>query len=164
MNVTQVLTKHNIPVDLTLHHALHKCNQIFQNSSNYIEAANVIITDLGAQPIDDPVRAKLTAKALVEQAFLNRDNFTPEAIQQAIVKADKIHAALPTLFSARANATAEQPKAKPVRDNDKKAKALVIYNDHKHNKSAGEIAKMIATKLDITYSNAYYYVSRVFNK
>ena len=48
-------------------------------------------------------------------------------------------------------------------NNDKKAKALEIFEA---NKSLGnsDIAKKIAAELEITFANAYYYVTRVFSK
>ena len=49
------------------------------------------------------------------------------------------------------------------RGGDKKVRARVVF-DREQGKSSGQIAKVISTELGISYANAYYYVSRVFNK
>lgn len=54
---------------------------------------------------------------------------------------------------------AKAPKAPRV--NDKKEAARRIFDANK-GKGNGEIAKLISTELEITYANAYYYVTRVF--
>lgn len=45
--------------------------------------------------------------------------------------------------------------------NTKKQAALQIFEANK-DKGNGQIAKLISTELEITYANAYYYVTRVF--
>lgn len=61
------------------------------------------------------------------------------------------------------------PYAKPAkkvaqpRSSDKKERARAIFLAN-NTESNNNIAKIIATELDITYSNAYYYVTRVFKK
>lgn len=58
--------------------------------------------------------------------------------------------------------TAVQPVAQVI---DKKARALEIYVRLLHTGiSNNQIAKRIATELNITVANASYYVTRVFNK
>lgn len=54
--------------------------------------------------------------------------------------------------------TAKEPKT-----NDKKVAAQRLFEANK-DKGNGEIAKMIASELEITYANAYYYVTRVFKR
>jgi len=52
---------------------------------------------------------------------------------------------------------------KGPRTNDKKAAALRVFEANK-DKGNGAIAKMISEQLEITYANAYYYVTRVFKR
>lgn len=52
---------------------------------------------------------------------------------------------------------------KPKKDNNKKLAAEKIFNANKQLNN-GEIARMISSELQITYANAYYYVTRVFRK
>lgn len=54
--------------------------------------------------------------------------------------------------------TPKEPKT-----NAKKEAALKLFEQNK-DKGNGEIAKMISTELEITYANAYYYVTRVFKR
>lgn len=55
----------------------------------------------------------------------------------------------------------KEPKAAPV--NDKKDAALVIYQANP-DMNNGAVARKIAAELEITYANAYYYVTRVFKR
>ena len=55
----------------------------------------------------------------------------------------------------------KEPKVAPV--NDKKDAALTIYQANP-DKNNGAIARLIAAELEITYANAYYYVTRVFKR
>jgi hypothetical protein len=53
--------------------------------------------------------------------------------------------------------------AKEPKVNDKKVAAQRIF-DANTDKGNGEIARMIAEQLEITYANAYYYVTRAFKR
>jgi hypothetical protein len=55
----------------------------------------------------------------------------------------------------------KEPKVAPV--NNKKDAALTIYQANP-DKNNGAIARLIAAELEITYANAYYYVTRVFKR
>lgn len=59
--------------------------------------------------------------------------------------------------------TAKVKAEKAPKVNDKKVAAQRIFDSNK-DKGNGEIAKMISTELEITYANAYYYVTRVFKR
>ena len=50
---------------------------------------------------------------------------------------------------------------KQARSNDKKLAAQKLFEANVE-KGNGEIARLISTELEITYANAYYYVTRVF--
>lgn len=61
-------------------------------------------------------------------------------------------------------AAAEKTRAvKAPRVNDKKVAAQKLFEDNK-DKGNGEIATLISKELEITYANAYYYVTRVFKR
>lgn len=60
-----------------------------------------------------------------------------------------------------ATSTSKQPKEAKV--NDKRVAALRLFEANK-DKNNGQIAKMIASELEITYANAYYYVTRCFKR
>lgn len=60
----------------------------------------------------------------------------------------------------------QNKKYKPTvknNSNDKREAARRVFIAN-NTKSSNEIAKIIAQELEITYSNAYYYVTRVFRK
>ena len=80
-------------------------------------------------------KAKKTAEQVVEQA-------------QTVAKAAK----------PKAEKVAKEPKI-----NEKKVLAHNIFIANEQ-LGSGEIAKLIADNLEITYANAYYYVTRVFRK
>ena len=53
--------------------------------------------------------------------------------------------------------------AKEPKINDKKVAAMRIF-DANLDRGNGAVAKMISEQLEITYANAYYYVTRVFKR
>ena len=61
----------------------------------------------------------------------------------------------------KAEKTPKEPKVAAV--NDKKDAALVIYQANP-DMNNGAVARKIAAELEITYANAYYYVTRVFKR
>ena len=52
---------------------------------------------------------------------------------------------------------------KEPKTNDKKVAAKLIFDANK-DKGNGEIAQLISKELEITYANAYYYVTRAFKR
>ncbi|NBX51232.1 hypothetical protein EBT25_15215 [bacterium] len=48
--------------------------------------------------------------------------------------------------------------------NDKKLAAKYVIENADPSISNGEVAKIVAKELEITYANAYYYVTRVFKR
>jgi hypothetical protein len=64
---------------------------------------------------------------------------------------------------AKVKAVKAPTEAKEPKVNDKKVAALRLFEAHP-DKNNGAIARMIATELEITYANAYYYVTRVFKR
>lgn len=60
-------------------------------------------------------------------------------------------------------ATKAKPAKKAPRVNDKKVAAQRLFEANR-DKGNGQIAQMISSELEITYANAYYYVTRVFKR
>lgn len=58
---------------------------------------------------------------------------------------------------------AKSTEPKEVKVNDKRVAALRIC-DANSNMNKGQLAKLIASELEITYANAYFYSSRVWKK
>ena len=65
--------------------------------------------------------------------------------------------------SAKQIAAEKTRAAKTPRTNDKKDAALKLFEANK-DKGNGAIATLISKELEITYANAYYYVTRVFKR
>lgn len=66
-----------------------------------------------------------------------------------------------TVKQAAKEQVAKTKQPKEPKTNTKKQAAMRIFEANK-DKGNGEIAKLISTELEITYANAYYYVTRVF--
>ena len=62
---------------------------------------------------------------------------------------------------AKEAVVAKPKKEKQARSNDKKLAAQKLFEANA-DKGNGEIARLISSELEITYANAYYYVTRVF--
>lgn len=72
-------------------------------------------------------------------------------------------AAKDVVASVKKAAAEKTRAAKAPRVNDKKVAAQKLFEDNK-DKGNGEIATLISKELEITYANAYYYVTRVFKR
>lgn len=148
--------------------AVYDIGVLVNNSSNRLLAANKIITSLGAPKVLKEREAVITSQALIEQAVMNPTNFIIEDVKKLVdirmqnLKIDIPWAFIDTVhvstYKRKTNTKRESPK-----DNNKKQNAEIIFNQNK-DKSNGEIAKIIAKELDISYSNAFYYTSRVFKR
>lgn len=162
MNAIDVLHKYKIPTNLTVHHAIVTVSELLDNTPDYMATANAIISELGGATTNDPVKARLFAKALVEQAYIHPTNYDPvAALEIAIAKVDRIAERIPFLFKEKKESFKQTAERQERSAGDKRAKALAIWKANS-SLSAGECAKLIAKELGITYSNAYYYTSRVF--
>jgi hypothetical protein len=156
MNALELLRKNDIPVDQTVHHAIASTGDVIDNAGHPLEKANFLIKQLGGQEVDNIVIAKLMAKSLIEQVYIQKDSYDSEkAIVVAKAKVDKIINNSPYILQT------SEPVASSAPVSDKKAAARVIF-DRMQGSTSGEIAKAIQNELKITYANAYYYVSRVF--
>ena len=172
MNATAILDKYSIPTNLTVHHAINRAGDVIDSTSYPIMMANDIIKALGGTQSENLVEARLLAKALVEQAYYAKDKFDTLNVMKEIEKVKQVSIKMPFIYqTSDAVEQASKPKTIITKDNvvrasksnnDKKAKALEIYRSIDPTISASEKAKVIAKQLEITYANAYYYVSRVF--
>lgn len=135
-----------------------------QSNKTVVEALATAI------PVGNP---KAEAK-LVASAGEKTVDAQPTAAQPATPKKTKKPAADNAAKnpSAAPQAPVNKTETKPVKEakpvektkvNPKLIAARKIF-DKNSTKPAGEIAGMIAKQMEITYSNAYYYVTRVFGK
>ncbi len=158
-----VLNKMGLQPGMSVSRAIIKVGTDINESGDELRTANKIIVSLGSQPVSNNIMANILAKALVEQAVVRGASYDPvDAASVAMEKFKKIERTMPYIFASTETAqSAEDSTSK--RGGDKKARALDIYN-RETGKPGSEIATIIASELDITYANAYYYVSRVFAK
>lgn len=160
------LNKLGFKPGMSVTRAINKLGMDFGECTDPLVAANKVISSFGGTPVSQPIQADIIAKALVEQAIVTGTEYDPErATKIALEKYAKIERTMPFVFAGSSESkTPENLTAvKESRGGDKKQKALEIFNREK-GKTSGEIAQAIAAELDITYANAYYYVSRVFAK
>jgi len=110
-------------------------------------------------PYNLPEGVTLTPTPGVKSAF--QEYFDQKAERASKRKAEQ------AVADVQAEAKTKTPKVKAEKApkvpkvNDKKVAAHRIF-DANREKGNGEIATMIAGELEITYANAYYYVTRVF--
>lgn len=107
-------------------------------------------------PYNLPEGVTLTPTPGVKSAF--QEFFDQKAERASKRKAEQ------AVADVQAEAKTKTPKVKAEKTpkvNDKKVAAQRLFEANK-DKGNGEIAKMISTELEITYANAYYYVTRVF--
>lgn len=158
MTALELLRKNDIPLDQTVHHAIARTGDVIDNSSYPLEKANFLIKQLGGQEVDNIVIARLIAKSLIEQVYIQKADYKGElAIVVARSKVEKIISNSPYIMQISEPAPAQAPVS------DKKTAACAIFN-RMQGSTSGEIAKVIQSELNITYANARYYVDRVFKK
>ena len=160
------LNKLGLQSGMSVTRAITQIGMEISESTDPLQAANKIIVALGAKPVSKPIQAEIIAKALIEQAVVSGEFYKPEkAIIVAEEKYRKIELTMPYAFAGSSEDQNPNRKidTKEKRGGDKKERALEIFN-RESGKSGSEIAKIISAELDITFANAYYYVSRVFVK
>lgn len=159
-----VLDKLGLKPGMSVTRAISKIGLDISESADPLRAANKIIVALNGNQAANPIHADIVAKALIEQAVIFGESYNADkAMNIANEKYDKIKRTMPYVFAGSSEdlAPKRQVEVKQKRGGDKKARALEIFNREK-GKENGEIAKVIAAELEITYANAYYYVTRVF--
>ena len=164
-SIANLYKKLNLEQGMSVTRALTAAGDFFATFSNPAKGPNGIIQMLGGKPLSNAVEADIVAKALIEQAVVLGEQFELQAAMViAQAKLTKIRATMPYAFAgADTPVVAEKAAKRSERGGDKKVRARVVF-DREQGKSSGQIAKIISTELGISYANAYYYVSRVFNK
>lgn len=167
MKTAQALKKFDIDPKAGKQRAIQAVGEMIQTAPDPLSMANSVIVELGGAELLDFPTARITAKAFVEQAVEQGSKFDPEAAQTyAAEKVAKLRGEQPEAFAKTVVDAAAAPKKRgrpATNGGDLKKKALEICEANK-SLTNGEIAQMVQKQLDITYSNAYYYVSRVFKR
>lgn len=168
-----VLDKMGLKPGMSVTRAITAVGMKIDDSSDPLKAANKIIISLGAKPVSNSIMANIIAKALVEQAVVRGDHYVAEeAMKVANEKYMKIETTMPYIFAGSGEGSTPVlgtpvggSRKKPKATNDKKTQALDIFNrESGKGLTNTAIAQIIAEELDITLSNAQYYVTRVFAK
>ena len=170
MNVTTVLKQYNIEPSTSVNAAIRDVGLMIDGRPNRLEAANEIITALGAPAATKERTAIVLAKGLIEQAMIYGSEYKVEDAMTVVAgKYMKLVDDLPGVYSIKkgakslANGESSTTGRASRSNNDKKAKALEIFEA---NKSLGnsDIARLISKELEISFANSYYYITRVFKR
>lgn len=167
VDVQSVFKKYKINPERSINRIIQDISSAISDSRDPFVMSNQLIGQLGSTTVQDYSEAPIIAKCLVEQAVVMKE-YDPIAARKI---ADEKVAAMrakhswmfassekeKTVTSAITGETAKAAKA----NNDKKAKALAIFEANR-GKKASDIARLIQIELDVSFANAYYYVSRVF--
>ena len=167
MKTAQALKKFDIDPKAGKQRAIQAIGEMIQTAPDPLSMANSVIVELGGAEVLDFPTARITAKALVEQAVEAGDTFNPEAAQAyATEKVAKLRGQQPEVFTKTAAdaAAATKKRGRPATNGgDLKKKALEICRANAGMTNA-QLAQMISRELSISYSNSYYYSSRVFKR
>jgi hypothetical protein len=164
MDCVYVLDRLGLVPGMSVTRAITEIGNRINESSDQLSEANRIIVSLGSKPAGTFIVADIIAKSLIEQAVLQGDSYNPIlATTFANAKVEKIKQTLPYVFVSAEEQTNNSAEQTSRGNGDKKARAYEIFVREK-GKTKGEVATIIAKEVDITYANAYYYVSRVFGK
>jgi hypothetical protein len=165
LTVDQILHKYKVHTIKSLSQVIYQVGGMITDSRTPTKIANQMIKDFGGPHVRNQGEARVTAKVLFEQAHVNGQLLfnLDDALKNAkerIVKYRKEH---PEWFIEVLDENGNPPVRK-TRELDpevveRQNKARKIYEEHKE-KSATEIAKIMAEKLSLTQSNAYYYASK----
>jgi hypothetical protein len=174
IDAVYVLGKMGLKPGMSVSRAITAVGIAINDSSDQLKAANRIIVSLGAKPVSNTIMADIFAKALVEQAVVQGASYdADDAFEVANAKYLKIERTMPFVFAGSGESTTpvygtpvgNGGTKKPKQTNDKKTQALEIFNrETSKGLPNSTIAQTIATELEITLSNAQYYVNRVFVK
>lgn len=161
-----VLGKLGLKPGMSVTRAITAIGMRINDSTDQLKAANKIIISLGAKPVSNAAVADVIAKALIEQAVVRGEHYNPdEALAIATEKYNKIMRTMPYVFATDSDGNPTTGKKGGSATNDKKTAALEIFNrESGKGLTNTAIAEIIAAELEITVSNAQYYVTRVFAK
>jgi hypothetical protein len=176
MDVSATLKKFDIDPSLGKTRAIQAVGEMITEATDPLSMANAVIVGLGGQDMLSFPEARITAKALIERAVEDKDQFnTDEAMHYAQEKVQKLLKKLPELQveAKQASKAVEsgvvqvvkrgRPETKTKDGASLKQKALAICGANSDCTNA-QLAQMIQKELGITYSNAYYYSSRVYKR
>jgi len=178
VNAIQALKSFDIDPEYGATRSVQVIGEMIQKSSDPLGMANSVIHSLGGADVPSLPEARITAKALVEQAVVKGIEYnTEEALEYAKLKLERMKKDASFIF-ARQEQSTETPTT-PVKTNEKKVKtqnpdgkrgrpqskfkeqALKICSDNASLTNA-QLAQLIQKQLGLTYSHSYYFSSRVF--
>lgn len=171
MNIATTLKALNINSAESINRVIKDVGIQIDLKPDRLAAANEYIIALGASPVTKERTAIVLAKGLIEQAIIQGESYKVEDAMTVVAgKYMNLVNDLPAVYSIKngvkslANTlTVAKDGRASKSNNEKKAQAMAIFEA---NKSLGnsDIAKLIAADLQITFANAYYYVTRVFKR
>lgn len=173
MKVAAALKKFDIDPKFGATRAIQTVGEMITGSPDPLTMANSVIVELGGSEELSFPEARIKAKSFVEQAVLNVDTFNPEEAEkiaankvvQLVRKMPELKAetAVSSVSAAKSTGKRGRPATKTADGSSLKAKAVGICEANASLTNA-QLAQMIQKELKISYSNAYYYSSRVFKR
>jgi len=167
MNAVATLEKMDINVGGSISRALTQFNMLAEQSGNRHSFCNRLIVELGGKTSDKPSVANVIALTFIEQVMKQDGEFDVDAANEAAAdKVAQLAAKHPSIFVEGGEIVVQQPvvKKKVARTgNPKKEQARLIF-EREAGQQQCEIAKIMAKEMKITFANAYYYVTRVFQQ
>lgn len=167
VDVQSVFKKYKINPERSINRIIQDLSSSISESRDPFVLSNQLIGQLGSTTVQDYNEAPFIAKCLVEQAVIMKEYDPVAAREIANQKLANMRAKHSWMFASSEKEktvtsaiTGEVTKAAKA-GNDKKAKALAIFEANR-GKKASDIARLIQMELDVSFANAYYYVSRVF--
>ena len=171
VNATAALKEFDIDPAHGVNRGVQEIGEMINKSGDPLEMANTVIQHLGGAEIADFPVARITAKALVEQAIVKGAEYkADEALEYAkekVIKLKKDHSFLFVKPEQSATETAQETKvSKSGRVGGKskhRAEALALCEQNKDLTNA-QLAKLLSEKLNISYSHGFYFAQRVFKR
>lgn len=168
VDVQSVFKKYKIDPNRSINRIIQDISSAISESRDPFVMSNQLIGQLGSTTVQDYYEAPIVAKCLVEQAVIMKEYDPITAREIADQKVAAMRAKHSWMFASSekekpmTSAITGESAAKATNPaNDKKAKALAIFEANR-GKKASDIARLIQMELDVSFANAYYYVSRVF--
>lgn len=150
----------------SVNRAVNEIGLYLSESADKLKAANVIILGLCGRRMSKELDADIVAKCLVQRVIEDKEGYDPDsAYEFAVDKMQKLYRKMPEVLKSETAVNMEETTASGranKNNNQKKARAEEIYNRMKGENTQSAIAKAIAAELEISFANAFYYVSRVF--
>lgn len=171
MKANVALKKFDIDPKHGVQRAIQTVGEMISTAPDPLSVANSVLVALGgAEELSFP-EARIKAKALVQRAVEDGEQFDSEkALKFAEAKVVELVRKQPELKVEVDNAKNQpvkavgkrgRPATRTASGESLKDKALKICADNASLTNA-QLAQMISRELSISYSNSYYYSSRVF--